>query len=183
MPQIKSDLIEERAAELFHTAEADQTALGIMQVADDDILAHGEIVEQVQFLIDDADAEALRVQRSGDFDGRSAQRDGSAVGARRPGQNAREGAFAGAIFAHEGMHFAGAELEVCALEGVDAAVAFSDPGRLQVLGQVLLCRTYFRRDSNYSYRSATMGSTRAPRRAGIKAAAMPAMASSTTAAP
>ena len=32
-----------------------------MQVADDDILADGEVGEEVEFLIDDADAEALRI--------------------------------------------------------------------------------------------------------------------------
>ena len=109
MPQVEPDLIEEGAAELLHAAEADQAAFGKMQVADDDILADGEVGEQVQFLIDDADAEALRVERSGDFDGRAAERDRAAIGARRPCQNARQRALAGAVFAHQGMHFAGAE--------------------------------------------------------------------------
>ena len=111
-----------------------------MQVADDDIFAGGEVGEQVEFLIDDADAETLRVQRSGDFDGRAVERNGAAIGARGAGQNARQGALAGAVFAHQGVHFAGAEVEIRALERVDAAVALGDPYRLEVVGQVLLCR-------------------------------------------
>ena len=56
----------------------------------------------------------------------------AAIGARRAGQNARERALAGAVFAHEGVHFAGAEVEIRAFEGVDAAVVFGDPYRLEV---------------------------------------------------
>ena len=106
---VQPHLIEEGAAELFHAAETDHAAFRKMQVADDDILPGGEVGEQVEFLIDDADAETLRVQRGGDFDGRAVDRNGAAIGSGGAGQNARQRALAGAVFAHERVHFAGAK--------------------------------------------------------------------------
>ena len=102
-------LTEKGAAEFFDAAETDQPAFRKMQVADDDIFPGGEVGEQVEFLIDDADAETLRVQRSGDFDGYAVDGNGTAIGARGTCENAGQGALAGSVFSHEGVHFAGAE--------------------------------------------------------------------------
>ena len=141
MSQASPTCSQEGPAEFFHAAEIDQPAFRKVQVADDDVFADGEVGEQVEFLIDDADAEALRVQRGGDFDRRAIQRNEAAIGARGPGENARQRALAGAVLAHQGVHFPGAEREIRAFERIDAAVVFGDSYRLKVLGQVLLCRS------------------------------------------
>jgi len=68
-----------------------------MQVAGNDVFAGGEVGKQVEFLINDADAQTLRVPRGGDFDGYAVKGNGAAVGARGSGQYARQRALAGAV--------------------------------------------------------------------------------------
>ena len=63
-------------------AEAVDGSAGIAEIADDDVLAGGEGREQVELLVDDADAEPLRVLRIADADRLSVDRDPRAIGRR-----------------------------------------------------------------------------------------------------
>ena len=77
-----------------------------------------EVGEQVQFLIDHADAGALRVERAGDGGGPRRRCEITPPSGRTdPAMILRQRAFARAVLAHERMHFAGAQVEVAPLAG------------------------------------------------------------------
>ena len=105
---VQPDLLEEGPAELLDAAEIDQRGLrGKCRLPMTIFSPDREVGEQVEFLIDDADAEALRVQRVGDCDGsRRRSEMVPPVGARGPGQDARQRALARAVLAHQGVHLA-----------------------------------------------------------------------------
>ena len=52
-----------------------------------------------------------------DGDGLAVDADARGVGGGRPGEDAGEGAFSGAVFADQGMDFTGAEFEMDVCEG------------------------------------------------------------------
>jgi hypothetical protein len=97
-----------------------------VEIADDDVLPHGEVREEIQLLVDDADAEALRVERAFDADRIAVQRDDAGVGRGGAGQNTRQGALTRAVLADQRMYLAGTQIEVRAPQRVDAAVMFAD---------------------------------------------------------
>ena len=59
-------MIEKRPAERVDFLNADEATFAKAQITDDDVFAYGEVWKQIQFLIDDADTETLRVERAGD---------------------------------------------------------------------------------------------------------------------
>ena len=99
-PQAEAHLFQER------TAETVDGAAGKAEIADDDVLAGGEAREEVEFLMDDADAEALRIARIGDVNGLAVDGDPRGIGGGGAGENPGKRAFAGAVFADQGMDFA-----------------------------------------------------------------------------
>ena len=107
-------------------AEGVEGTAGVAEIAERDVLADGEGREEVELLVDDADAEALGVAGMADFDGAAVDLNPGGVGLGDAGEDAREGALARAVLADQGVDFAAAEREACAAERPDAAVVFGD---------------------------------------------------------
>ena len=108
---VQPHLVQKRPAERFDAAEIAPASLrGKCRLPMTMFSPTREVGEQVELLVDDADAEALRVERAGDGGGRAVDARCAAIGPHRPGDNLRQGAFAGAVFAHQRVHFAGAQL-------------------------------------------------------------------------
>jgi len=68
-------------------------------------------------------------------DGLSVEGDGAGVGLVRAGDDLDERAFAGAVFAEERVHFAGAEIEVDPAERPRAAKGFGELAELEQRGR------------------------------------------------
>ena len=107
-------LVDERA---FHRLAADK-----------DVFRHGQVLHEVQLLVDDADAERLRVARAVDLDLLAKKLDRAAVARVDAGQHLHERRFAGAVFADERHDLALADLELRIVQRVDAREVFLDPG-------------------------------------------------------
>ena len=84
------------------------------------------MLKKIQLLIDDADAQLLGVERVVQHYVPAFQRDLPAVGPKRSGADARQGALAGAILAHQGVDFARGEFETRRAQGSDAAKMLAD---------------------------------------------------------
>jgi hypothetical protein len=59
--------------------------------------------------------------------GSAVEEDGAGIRSERAGEDADEGALAGAVLSEEGMHLAGAQFEASVLEGSDAREGLHDP--------------------------------------------------------
>ena len=94
--------------------------------ADGDIFGDAQVREQIELLIDNPDAEALRIERTLYLDLFSVEENLSGVGANRSGDDFRKGAFARAVFAHQRVDFAGGQGETGAAQGLHAVVVFAD---------------------------------------------------------
>ncbi len=77
--------------------------------------------------MDDADAQVARRARRGDFDFDALEQDAAGVLRVDPGQDLHHGRLAGAVFATQGVHFAGAQLEVGIVERVHPWKGLLDP--------------------------------------------------------
>ena len=91
-----------------------------------DIFGDAEVRKQVELLIDDADSQALRVERTLDFDRFAVEENSSGVRANRSGDDFRERAFSRAVFTHQGVHFPGGQRKIRAAQRLHAIVVFMD---------------------------------------------------------
>src|SRR5690349_3638341 len=74
------------------------------KIADDQILANGQVREKVELLVDDADAEQLRVAWSANIHGLAIDLDFGGVRGDDASQDTRQRAFPGAVLADEGVY-------------------------------------------------------------------------------
>ena len=99
--------------------------------AEEDVGADIEVVDVVEFLVDEADAEGDGIGYGVDGDGFVVDADFAGVGLVDAADNFHEGGLAGAVFTDEGDDFGGGDGEVDLVEGDDAGEAFGDVGQLQ----------------------------------------------------
>ena len=111
---VELGVVEQHAAELLRLA------------ADEDVLRRGEVGHQVQFLMDDADAELLGAARRIDLDRLAVEQDLAFVGLVDAGENFHQRRLAGAVLAHQRVHFAGAKLEPCIVQRPHARKRLAD---------------------------------------------------------
>jgi hypothetical protein len=107
-----------------------------------DILGHGQIGEEIDFLMHRDDAGRPGRARVGEAPRLPANEDGAFVGLEQAGEDVQESRFAGAVLADEGVDAAGVQVEIDAGEGDDAGEAFGDTLELYDGGH-LRCRSAF----------------------------------------
>ena len=95
---------------------------------DIDVFRHGQVLHEVQLLMDDADAERLRVARAVDVDMLSKEFDRAAVARVDAGQHLHERRLAGAVFADQRHDLSLADLQLRVVQRVDAREVFLDTG-------------------------------------------------------
>ncbi len=76
---VESDLLQQRPAKPVQLLEIDELAGFELQRSDDDVFGDRQAGEQIQLLIDDADAEAPRIERTGYGNGPAVQENACAV--------------------------------------------------------------------------------------------------------
>ena len=85
-----------------------------------EVLGHRHGRDQIDFLVDRADAHRARLAGRADIDGAAVDADFAGVAADRAGHDLDQRRLAGAVLAHERMHFAGLDAEINAIERPDA---------------------------------------------------------------
>jgi hypothetical protein len=98
-----------------------------------DILRHRQRLDQHEVLMDHPDAEADRVGRGSDRDRFAVQKDLPSVRAIHPVEDLHQRAFASAVFAQQGMDFAGLYIEVHVGVGKHAGEALGNTAQFQAL--------------------------------------------------
>ncbi len=106
--------------------DAVEEAAGL--VDEGDVFGDCEVGKDGGLLVDGRDAELAGAVGGVVFEGGAVEGDGTGVGLDGSGEDFDEGAFAGSVFADEGVDFAGLEVEGDVFEGADASVAFFDAG-------------------------------------------------------
>ena len=74
--------------------------------ADEDVLGDGQVIHQLEFLMNDPDPSRLRLARIGEGDLLAAVKDCPAVFCIDAGENLHQRRFAGAVLAHQRMDLA-----------------------------------------------------------------------------
>ena len=125
--EIQMQLVEQRLRHGVLLCLVDEQALHGL-AADIDVFRHGQVLHEVQLLVDDADAERLRVARAVDLDMLSKKFDRAAVARVDAGQHLHERRFTGTVFADQRHDLALANLQLRVVQRVDAREVFLDTG-------------------------------------------------------
>ena len=88
--------------------------------ADEDVLRGGEVRHEIQFLVDDADAQVLGRAGVGDVDFLPLVEDPAGIPLVHARQDLHQGGFARPVLPHQGVHLAGAQIVTAIAQGVDA---------------------------------------------------------------
>jgi len=118
-------LIEERTAERFHPPETRQAPLAEEEVPDDHVFPGGQVREQVELLVDNGDAQPLRIERSVNGGRLPVEEEAPAIGPDGAGDDPGERALARAVFAHERVDFSRAHFQAGASQRRHAAETFA----------------------------------------------------------
>ena len=90
----------------------------------------GQMIHQVQFLMNDADAERLRLARARTVDRLAVEEDFAGIRLIDAGEDLHQRRLAGAVLAHQRMHFAAIEIESRAAQRMHAGKALLDAAHL-----------------------------------------------------
>jgi hypothetical protein len=96
-----------------------------------DVLGDGQVLHQVEFLVDGGDAEAHGRDGRAEGDLLAAPAQTAGVGLVGAGQDFDEGRFAGAVLAEQAVHLTGLDVEVDAVEGPDSGERLGDAGHAE----------------------------------------------------
>ncbi len=122
--EVHPELVEQIGGLLAQLAPADDLA-GVRLPPDEDVLLDREVGHEVELLIDDGDAEVLRLAGAVEDDRLAVEDDLAAVRLVDPGEDLHQGALAGAVLADEPEDFAGMDFETDVLQSEHAGEALA----------------------------------------------------------
>jgi hypothetical protein len=132
----ETDLLECGVGLEAESGLLDESVL-VGESVEEEVFGDGEGGDEVEFLHDHADAVGFRVASIGGYVGEVMEGHGPFVRGQDTAEDFGEGAFACAVFADEGVDFAGVEIEVDPGEGAYCAEAFAQvPDGEQRFGHV-----------------------------------------------
>ena len=99
--------------------------------AKEDVLGRGQLGNQVEFLVDDRDAGALRVLNAGEENRRALDPDLAVIVDVHSGEDLHQGRLARAILPHESMDLAAHEIEVDVAQRCHSGKSFGDAAGLE----------------------------------------------------
>jgi hypothetical protein len=108
----------------------DQHALGQL-AADEDVLGHRQLAEQLRLLVDGGDAGVEGGRGVAAAEAPAGHLDAAVVGGLGPADDLDEGGLARAVLPHQRVHLPGTDVEVDTAQRLDAAVALTDAGQAQ----------------------------------------------------
>ena len=120
-----SDAIEQLPAAAVFAGDGQPTEPAAF-LPQEDVLPRGQRRHEVELLVDDADTGPPSRRGSAELNGASVDFD--RTGVRRDGsaQDLDQRALAGPVFAHQGQHFAGVQIQVHAAQGPHAGIGLFD---------------------------------------------------------
>lgn len=95
------------------------------------VFGHAERGDDLQFLMQEAEACRLGQGGGAEAEGRAVQRHLARIGGVEPGEDADQGAFPGPVFAHQGMHLAAAQGEGGAVQRARRTEGFHETRKAQ----------------------------------------------------
>lgn len=116
---VQADTAQQHLGVGFHAPPVDHAEAARL-TAQEDVLGHGQIGNQVELLVDRGDPEPLGVLRAVDADLVPVGEDPAAVRAVGTGEHLDEGALARPVLTEQDVHLATAQVEVDAVQGHDA---------------------------------------------------------------
>ena len=125
-----ADLLEQRRRLALHRAAVDDAARGRL-AAEEHVLGHRAVGQQVELLVDDPDAGGLRRVRVAERDLLAVDADRPVVGRVDAGEHLHQRRLAGAVLADDRVDLAGAQVEVDAVQHLDADEALADARHLE----------------------------------------------------
>ncbi len=128
--QRNSEFAEDCLGTLARGALVEQQTVGGL-VAEHDVVDRVERRDQIELLIDHADAQIFGCARRVDGNGLAIDRNFAGVGALRAGQDLHERRFAGAVFADQCVHFAGLQVERNVFERANTGKRLPDAAHLE----------------------------------------------------
>ena len=139
---IDAQLIEELLGLGVHLGIIDDGALHEF-AADEDVLRNGQVVHHVQLLVNDDDARLLRLLGTMEFDFLAFIGDGSGILGVDAREHLHQRGLAGAVLAHQRMHFALANLQIDVIQRVHAREGFVNPFHRQndFVRKLILCHS------------------------------------------
>ena len=135
-----ADLLEQRGRLTLHRLAVDDPVLERL-AADEDVLGHVAIGEQVELLIDDPDAGGLRLVGMVERDVLAVELDRALVRRVHARQGLHQRRLAGAVLADDRVHLAGLQVEVHAVQDLDADKALAYALHLQERHTILRHRS------------------------------------------
>ena len=108
--------------------------------ADKHVFIHGQIVDQVQLLMDKRDARIQRLRGSMKLHGRAVQRNRALIGLQNAAQDIHQRAFARAVFTQQGADFALVQMKIHGLEHVVCPEGFVDAAHGKIHGVTSVLR-------------------------------------------
>jgi len=124
--KVDAQQVEQFPAALVHGAEVDDAAHGLRLVAQKDVTGHAQVGDQVQFLVDDTDANALHARGSRLGDALVGEDKLAGIGLVCAGEDLDQGGLARAVLADEGMDLTGVDFEVHVVQGKHARKPLGD---------------------------------------------------------
>src|ERR1700730_686773 len=103
-----------------------KTERALRLAADEDVLRHGQVVHQLQFLMNDADAGLLRLARVGGIHAGAVVADLAGILTVDAGENLHQRGLARAVLAHQRVDLAGHQIEPSAGERAHAGGRLAD---------------------------------------------------------
>ncbi len=114
-----------------HLAAVDPRAEAARLVTEEDVLGHAAFGNQVDFLVDRADARALRGTRAVERHGHAVDADLARIGLVKAGEDLDQRRLAGAVLAHQPVHLARAQRQRHAVQRAHDAERLADAVRFE----------------------------------------------------
>ena len=109
-------------------AEKTEEAAPRRLAAQEDVAGDVEMPGEIEFLMDENDAEPLGVLGAADVDGPAIEFEIAFIGSVKARENLHQSRFAGAVFADDRQHFAGLDVQINLLQCLHAGKGFEDAG-------------------------------------------------------
>ena len=116
------------AARLLQVGPVDEHRPARLEVADEDVLGHRQLGDDLRLLVDDADAGLVRLARRGEGHRPAVDGDAALVGRVLALEDAHQRRLAGPVLAHQRRHRRGRQVQAHALERLDHAEPLGDAG-------------------------------------------------------
>ena len=139
---LDAQLLEELLGLLVHLRVVNDATLHEF-AADEDVLRNGQVVHHVQLLVNDDDARLLSLLGTMEFDFLAFIGDGSRILGVDAREHLHQRGLAGAVLAHQRMHFALANLQIDVIQRVHAREGFVNPFHRQndFVRKLILCHS------------------------------------------